>query len=212
MLKCTWRNVRDSDTEMEKREFPFFFRREKRKDKGGEGRIEKQNWNKGRRRSVKRRVETPAVVVNQSGNEWKGGIRGSSGWWEERRETKTKGSVSAGWSCAEWKADRTDRRMRAGVKRTRWTLGIRVARVRSWLRAFSLGPCLFSFIFVHPSRRTANKETSSRSWGCLLLSACEFSSKPGRKGRGEERGRKKRKGGKSVERAESASAALRWSG
>lgn len=37
MLKCTWRNVRDSDTEMEKREFPFFFRREKRKDKGERG-------------------------------------------------------------------------------------------------------------------------------------------------------------------------------
>lgn len=49
--------------------FLSFFDERNERIKGGEGRIEKQNWNKGRRRSAKRRVETPAVVVNQSGNE-----------------------------------------------------------------------------------------------------------------------------------------------
>lgn len=73
--------------------FLFSTKEKDKQGKKGNARIEKKNWNKGREEGA--REETPAVVVNQSGNESKGEWGDHS---DARRggETKTKGGVSAG--------------------------------------------------------------------------------------------------------------------
>lgn len=57
--------------------FLFSTKEKDKQGKKGNARIEKKNWNKGREEGA--REETPAVVVNQSGNESKGERGGSGG-------------------------------------------------------------------------------------------------------------------------------------